>query len=250
MKIGKAYSSGHLGVTRDWPFSLLFIQQEQANMFKSILIAGSILGLTATQSLAVIKPTCDAIDKAISANEDFVEVALGIDATSPADAIKVIHATTDIVSPALSPELAKQSRDAIAQVDAAFAAHKLPEAAVAAMENYAVLVKAFEPRLVTTLDVAMLDYAGFRLLGLVATNPVNWEAVTRTAADADVSMKATSTYLKNQGLTDLMVTMSTGLVGAAAAKDAAWEGHAAQVLLDSVDLMEAKARNKSKLACR
>lgn len=218
-------------------------------MLKSSALAAGLLAFSAVPSLTAAKPSCEAIDKAISANEDFVEVALGIDEASPADTLKVIHATSDHVMSALSPDVAAKSKAAIARIDAALAANQLPQAAVAAMDNYAVLVKAFEPRLVTTLDVAMLDDAGFRLLGLVASKPVDWDAVSKTAADADTNMKATAEHIKDQGLTDLMVTMSAGLLAAAAAKDAPWAGHAAQVLLDSVDLMEAKAWNESKQAC-
>lgn len=211
----------------------------------------AILALVLTSHIADAKSAadCKAIDAAISANEDFVEVALGIDALSPDNALKTIHDTAKTVAPSLGANASRDLQNTLSATDSAFKAGHLPEAAVAAMENYAVLVKAYDKRLPTTQDVAMLDYAGFRLLGLLASSPQDWDAMAKTVAIADASLKSTSARIKDQGLTDLSVTIATGLNESVKAKDAPWLAHAAQVLLDSVDLMEPKARSKSPAAC-
>jgi hypothetical protein len=242
------YVGGQVGDISPVPF-FCNPQQETYTMKLNIPLAALLIVAMPHAADATPDANCKSIDAAISANEDFVEVALGIDAMSPDAALKTIHDTAKAVEPSLEKDEAKHLQTTLSAIDAAFKAGHMPEAAVAAMENYAVLVKAFEKRLPTTQDVAMLDYAGFRLLGLVATSPPDWEAMTTTVVLAQTRLKATSVRMKDQGLTDLSVTIATGLQDAAKAKDGPWLAHAAQVLLDSVDLMEPKARSTASQAC-
>jgi hypothetical protein len=228
-----------------------FNQQEETDIMNlRSPLAGLLLVLSPHMANATSAVSCKAIEAAISANEDFVEVALGIDALSPAEALKTIHDTAKAVAPSLKTNAAKNLQNTLSATDLAFEAGHLSEAAVAAMENYAVLVKAYDTRLLTIQDVAMLDYAGFRLLGLVASSPKDWDAMTKTVVLAEASLKAASLHMNDQGLTDLSVTIATGLKDAAKAKDGPWLASTAQVLLDSVDLMEPKARNLASTACQ
>jgi hypothetical protein len=247
--IGKAYSSGHAEVIWVWALSPLFTKQELQNMLKSIVIAGSLLALSTLPSLAGTKTSCDAIDKAVSANEDFVEIVLGTDASARADAQKAVRDNFALVSASLAPDVAEKSKAAMAKLDSAFAAGEMSEASLAAMENYTVLVKAFDQRLPTTTEVAMLDHAGFKLHALLAAKTVNWAAIGETVANTEVHLKAASEQIKDKAVKDILATISSGLTEAQKAQDSAWEHHSAQMLLDSVDLIERTVKNTSKQAC-
>jgi hypothetical protein len=55
--------------------------------------------------------------------------------------------------------------------------------------------------------------------------------------------------MKDQGLIDLVDSVHVGMQAALLAKNAPWLGFSAQVLLDSVDLIERNSPNLEKGAC-
>jgi hypothetical protein len=218
-------------------------------MLKSFIVAGSILALSTMPSLSASKASCDAIDKAVSANEDFVEIVLGSDASARADAQKAVRNNFALVSTSLAPDVAGQADAAMAKLDSAFAAGQMSEASLAAMENYTVLVNAFNKRLPTTNEVAMLDHAGFKLHALLAAKSLDWAAIGETVTNTEKLLKVASDQIKDNAIKDILATISAGLTEAHKAQDSAWEHHSAQLLLDSVDLIERTVKNRSKQAC-
>jgi hypothetical protein len=218
-------------------------------MLKSMIVAGSLLALSALPSLADTNPSCEAIDKAVSANEDFVEIVLGTDAAARADAQKAVHNNFALVSASLAPDVVAQANAAMAKLDTAFAAGQMSEASLAAMENYTVLVKAFDQRLLTTTEVAMLDHAGFKLHALLAAKTVDWAAIGETATNTEAKLKVAGDQIDDKAVKGILASISTGLIEAHKAKDTAWEHHSAQILLDSVDLIERTVKNTSSQAC-
>jgi hypothetical protein len=214
------------------------------------LLSAGLLCAAANAAAAAQKPSCDQIDAAISANEDFAEAALGGDADAAKEALVAIGEQFAGIKASI-PEAARAKAEAqIEAVEAAAAAGDNPGAAVAAGEVYRTLVAAFERRLPTTLDVAMLDYSGFRLAGLAASKPVDWGAIAATVEEAGVNWQTAGKRFKDKGLADLMGDIQTGLEGAAAAEDKAWLGSVAQIQLDSVDLLERAVKNREKGACK
>jgi hypothetical protein len=216
-------------------------------MSKTFFATVSFVCLLATPALA--KSSCDQIDAAISANEDFVEVALGGDAAALKDAHAAIRTTFDAVKNSLPAAAAGQSLATIDAVDAAVSSGEMSTASIAAIENYAVLAKAFEKRLPTSLEAAMLDYAGFRLHGLGAAKAIDWAKVEATVNDSRANTKAAGIGPDDKALTDLMDNIHAGLAGATASKNAEWLASTAQILLDSVDLVERSVKNGAKEAC-
>jgi hypothetical protein len=218
-------------------------------MLKSTIIAASLVALFAAPSLAASKANCDAIDKAISANEDFVEIALGSDAPALLEAQRAVHGNFALISAALPQDVARKAEAAMANLDAAVAARQKSEASLAAMENYTILVKAFDQRLPTTPEVAMLDHAGFKLHALLAAKTIDWSAIGETVAKTEALLTSATGQIKDKAVKDILATIATGLLDAHAAQDSAWEHHSAQMLLDSVDLIERTVKNPSKQAC-
>jgi hypothetical protein len=209
------------------------------------------VGIYAILTTSTVKAaTCEQIDQAISANEDFVEVALAIDDLPLPPALATIKTKLSAVNAALNAKTRSASGAGFAAIESQIQSNNLPMAAVAAMENYKLLIEAFANRLPTTLDTAMLDYAGFKLLGLTAAQQLDWPAMIETAALSNASWAKTRVLIKNQGVIDLVDSAHVGLNASIKAKDSPWLASSAQILLDSVDLIEKESRNTAKTACK
>ncbi len=219
-------------------------------MRKFLICASFFSVILVHQEAAASGTTCKHIDEAISANEDFVEIALGIDTLPLPPAVAKIKSTLALVSGQMTPVALGQSKQQIASLEDQIASHNLPMAAVMAIEHYRTLITAFDQRLPTTFETAILDYVGFKLLGLTAANKVDWSSIASTVEISGVSWEKTRTLLKDQAIIDLVDSTQAGLSNAAKAKDAVWLSSVAQILLDSVDLIERESKNTSKLACK
>jgi hypothetical protein len=208
--------------------------------------------LAATPVNALPRASCALIDSATSANEDFAEFALAKDIKAARAALVVIHRSFAKIRPALPEAAALRAEMHIRAVDAAILAGDLPHAAVEAIEVYRVLIVAFRERLPTTLDVALLDYTGFRLHALLASPSISWRGIETTveiSAENTQSVQKRLDILKRSGLSDLIGDIEKGLKAAAAARNGAWLGSIAQIQLDSVDLLEKAIKNPSDDAC-
>ena len=218
-------------------------------MRKHLLLFSFLSVLSINSAFAKTGPSCKDIDKAISANEDFVEVALGIDQLPIGPALQTIKDTFKSVE---SGMISAAKIEALTQIDAIelnISKNDLPLAAVAAIETYKVLIGNYENRLPTPLDTALLDYVGFKLLSLTAAKILNWPEIAKTVAEGQASLEQTKAALKDQALVDLADSITTALTASLAAKDSAWLGSSAQILLDSVDLVERLVKNVDKDAC-
>ena len=213
------------------------------------MLSGGLLFAAVTAAAAAPRPSCDLIDSAISANEDFAELALANDVAAARQALRVIHEEFAKIKPALPADAALKAEAQIQAADAAMAAGDLARAAAAAIEVYRTLIVALKRRLPTTLDVAMLDYSGFRLHALLASVPVNWDAITAAVEESAVNTKSAQRRLNDKGLSDLAGGVQAGLDAAAIAKGRGWLGSVAQIQLDSVDLLERKIKNPAPGAC-
>ena len=216
----------------------------------ALTILGAALFLTVQPLAAQTLPSCALIDKTISATEDFAEFALAGETGHAREALGVLHQTFTKIKSGLSADAVAKAQTQIDAADTAFAARDLPRAAVAAVETYRVLIVALRSRLPTTLDVAMLDYTGFKFHALNAVVPKNWNAIAENVSrSAENTAKAQKRLTGNTGLADLIGNIQTGLAGASAAKIPGWLDSAAQIQLDSVDLLEQVIKNPSPDAC-
>jgi hypothetical protein len=218
-------------------------------MQKAIFITLNLLSFGISPAFAASEPSCKQIDQAISANEDFVEVALGIDDLPLPPALQTIKTTYGKVEPSLSQASRGFADAEIKKVEKNMAEGDLPMAAVAAIENYKVLVAAFDKRLPTTLDTAMLDYAGFKLLSQTAAKTLDWTGMAQTVEGSKINWEKTKALMKDQGVIDLVDSVHVGMQAALLARNVPWLGFSAQVLLDSVDLIERNSPNPAKGAC-
>jgi hypothetical protein len=142
-----------------------------------------------------------------------------------------ISAKEDFVEDAL----AKQSPDA-------------SSSSLNALEDYKKLVAQFEPSLPTTLPVAMLDYSGFKLRALAAASQIDWQAINVARDEARLNLA--NSNLTDKAILDLGANLLAGLDIAIATQNAKWVNSSAQILLDSVDLIERQIKNPAKGACK
>jgi hypothetical protein len=119
---------------------------------------------------------------------------------------------------------------------------------LAALEDYKTLVARFETSLPTTLPVALLDYSGFKLRALAAAPIVDWQAIA-TAVD-ETRLNWDKIKLTNKAVIDLGTNALASLEGATSDKNVKWVDSSAQILLDSVDLIEREVKNPAKGACQ
>ncbi len=203
-----------------------------------------------TTAHAVSTVNCKHMDEAISANEDFVEVALGIDNVPLPPALETIKSRLQLVQPWLSAPEKLKSTAQVADIEAKMKAGDNPMAAVAAIETYQTLIANFKNNLPTTYETAMLDYVGFKVLSLTAAASPDWSELAATVAQSHENWDKTKATMKDQGVMDLVDSTQNALDKALAAKDIRWLGSAAQTLLDSVDLIERQSKNPAKTACQ
>lgn len=209
--------------------------------------------LTCSTALAASGPSCKLIDTAISANEDFAEAAMAGDAAEIATAFEAIKDGYDSVKPFLSEQDSSAVAALIATIEAEITGSEPKNAAVSAIDIYRILITAFELRLPTTLDVAMLDYTGFRLQALVTFPSPDWPSIATTvkvSAGNVASVLKRLKAMKDSALADLTRHNQRGIAASSSSANAAWLADAAQVQLDLVDLLERKIKNGDSGACR
>jgi hypothetical protein len=141
------------------------------------------------------------------------------------------------------------AKEDFVEVALAGKAAEASSASLSALEEYRGLVAQFELSLPTTLHVAMLDYAGFKLKALMAAKIVDWKSVIVTHEEANQNWSKTISKVKDKAILDLVTNTLATVDSAIADQNVKWVDGAAQILLDSVDLIEQQVKNPAKGAC-
>jgi hypothetical protein len=223
---------------------------KELEMKSKLTVIAPFLAVFAASGGAYAQASCDQIDQAISSTEDFVELALADDRAASKDALGAIGAALADVGGDMPPD-AKQGAEALTkQVEGAYAAGDMSAASLAAMDLYGALAAAFERRLPTELNIAMLDESGFRLHALLGAGQTDWAALDSAAKTAGLRWEKSKTSVKDKALVDLMDHLLAGVGDGAANKNPAWLRSSASLLLDSVDLLEHAVKNGAKGACQ
>jgi hypothetical protein len=193
--------------------------------------------------------SCKTIDDAISANEEFVESILEANPKARVTTREDMSRFNVELGSALSTSNAKASAKAIAALDTALASGNERDAMLAALQNYAVLVRNFKTRIPTSQNVAMLDHAGFSLQAIAASGTPDWALVKSAQTALATDLTAIDKQIDAGPLADLLHDTASNIDQAIAQSDVKWLNASALILLDSVDLVEAVVRNNSPGAC-
>ena len=176
---------------------------------------------------------------AASPFEDLTESALAKDTRGMRQALKAYNDQAEGVNKVLSVPARQEMAALLAAIRRAESKGDHHAVALNAVEAYRVLVEALNPNgLVVPIQVAKLDYVGFRLKVLLAASPPDWPAIQKTGEAAAGHWHALEPRVGDQGLRDAVKTMLTGLHQATGANNAEMAVFAAQMDLALVDLLE------------
>jgi hypothetical protein len=186
-----------------------------------------------------VDPRQKLLDDFASLNENLVEFALDGNTAKINETTTAIEASLPKLRPVLPATtltaIESQMRD---QKTAVKAGNRLG-IALASVELYRLAQEAIDPHSrAVPVQVALLDYAGFKILALAKGNPVDWASISATGKDAVSSWRQLEARISSVALRTMIGSIMTGLVDAPAVKDAAYTAFAARMLLDSVDLLE------------
>ena len=111
--------------------------------------------------------------------------------------------------------------------------------ALNSVEAYRVLVESLDPNgLVVPIQVAKLDYVGFKLKVLLAASPPDWPAIQTTSEAAGRYWHELEPRVGDKGLRDAVKTVIAGLHQATSDENPEMAAFAAQMDLALVDLLE------------
>ena len=176
---------------------------------------------------------------AASPFEDLTESALANDTRGMRQALKAYTDQAAAVNKVLSGPGRQEMAALLAAIRRAESTGDHHAVALNAVEAYRVLVESLDPKgLVVPIQVAQLDYVGFKLKVLLAASPPDWAAIKKTGEAAEGHWHALEPRVGDQGLRDAVKTVIGGLNQAIRANNAEMAVFAAQMDLALVDLLE------------
>ncbi len=187
------------------------------------------------------------LESTASLNENLVEFALAGHADKVAESLKDIETAMPKLKPSLGEAAFGRVEVQVRNVQAAVGRQDLNAAALSSIEVYRLLQEAVDRKTRSVpLDVALLDYSGFKLSALAAAAQPNWTAVTDAASEANRFGKQLEPMVHDGSLRTLVSHIGQGLTDGAAGKNSGQVAFAAGMLLDSVDLLEGDFMPKAK----
>ena len=217
------------------------LRQVYLNLMAVAVLAG---WLAVPQVAGAAKPSAvsgpnQVLLAAASPFEDLTESALAKDTRSMRQALKAYNDQAAAVNKVLSGPARQEMAALLAAIRRAESKGDHHSVALNAVEAYRVLVESLDPNgLVVPIQVAELDYVGFRLKVLLAASPPDWPAIQKTSAKAAGHWHTLEPRVGDKGLCDAVKTMLTGLHQATVTTNAEMAVFAAQMDLALVDLLE------------
>lgn len=176
---------------------------------------------------------------AASPFEDMTEFALDGNVAGIDRASKTYSGQSARVDAALSPGQRGRLHARIAAIATARGVADNAGIAMNAVEAYGILVEALQPaRMEVPVEVARLDYAGFKLKVLMHGTSKDWPAARAVSRMASADWSAIKARVADRGLQDAMDVATHGMHQATASSNAGMASLAADVDLALVDLLE------------
>jgi hypothetical protein len=176
---------------------------------------------------------------AASIAEDLIDLALDGKADKVAEKVSAMRKALATLRPLIADDGFATVEGQVTEMEQASAKNDAVGAALAAVEAYRIIEKATDAaRGPVPLEVAMIDYAGFKLSLLVARPEPDWTAVAVTAREADGNWAALAKKIQDASLRDLGSAIQDGLRGAVERKDINGVKFAAKMQLGVVDVLE------------
>lgn len=178
---------------------------------------------------------------AASPFEDMTEFALNSDPAGVDKARNAYSQHSAQVDAALDADQRRRLQTRIDAIDKGRDASDFSAVALDAVEAYGILVAALKSQgLKVPVQVANLDYAGFKLKVLMHGTASDWPGAHAVARQADADWSAIKADVTgNPGLLDAMNVAVDGMTQATASENQEMGAFAAEVDLALVDLLEA-----------
>jgi hypothetical protein len=214
-------------------------------LIKAACITLLVATITTLPARAVDLALNGKLEVAASACEDMIEIAA--DAGIPAARSKVVALRKALVALRgnLSPVTTTLLDAHLKLIESRSKSGSVTNFSLAAVETFGDIVKAMDwSARPVRLQVALLDYTGFKLNILASSRAPDWKAIKVTSAYRGAAWKKLKPAITAKGLLDLAVTIGTGMDISTKRHDAQMLAFAAKVELDSVDLIEAAFEQK------
>lgn len=181
----------------------------------------------------------DAIGAVASLHEDLIELAMAGERSAMQEKLTSIGQSLSSIRSALDEKTIQTTSENLKKMEQSLRSDDWPALSLAAVDNFKQLEMALDKTALTApLEVALLDYAGFKLKALAGSAKPDWALATRTVNESSGFWKALEPSVADKGLRDLMGSIHEGLDKAILEKDASQLAFGSQMILDTVDLLE------------
>lgn len=172
--------------------------------------------------------------------EDMTEFAIAGDKTGIQRSLRTYDSLAAGVEHLLPQAIQKQLHKVVSGIREASQQGKLDIVALNAPEAYRLLLEGLDTHsLKVPVEVSLLDYVGFKFLGLLHFKAGEWQALEENARFAKKNWDAIRKRISDHGLRDVLDTTLNGLMEASVKKNSDMALFAAKSLLSQVDLLEA-----------
>ena len=176
---------------------------------------------------------------AASINEDLIGFALEGKAGQVVEKVTAMRKALPTLRPLLSGSAFEALGRQLTEMEQASSKSDIFGTALAAVEAYRAIENAMDvARRPSPIEVAMLDYSGFKLSILAATQDTDWATIAATATESDSSWSALDKRVKDASIRNLVQAIQDGLKGAVERKDIHGVKFAAKLQLEVVDVLE------------
>ena len=158
-----------------------------------------------------------------SINEDLIGFALAAKTDKVAEKVAAMRKALPALRPLFDISLFETLGRQVTEMEQASSRSDLLGTALAAVEVYRVLENGMDnARRPSPIEVAMLDYSGFKLSILAATQNTDWATVVATAGDSDGSWSALEKRIKDGSIRNLVQAIQDGLKSAVGTQGHSW----------------------------
>lgn len=176
---------------------------------------------------------------AASIAEDLIDFALDGKAGNVAERVAAMRKILPTLRPLLSDRDVKTLERQVTEMEQASTKSDVLGTALAAVEAYRTIESAADTgRGPVPMEVAMIDYSGFKLSILAAMPTADWPAITAAAGEAEGFWAGLAKKIQDTSIRNLGGAIHVGLKGAVERKDINGVKFAAKVQLEVVDVLE------------
>jgi hypothetical protein len=176
---------------------------------------------------------------AASITEDLIDFALAGKPDAVVEKVGAMRKTFPTLRPMLSESDAATLERRVIEMEQASAKGDITGTALAAVEAYRTIESAMDvARTPVPIEVAMMDYSGFKLSILAGAQTTDWPAIAATTMEADSFLIALAKKIQDTSIRNLVSAIQSGLKVAVERKEINGVKFAAKMQLEVVDVLE------------